>query len=181
MTGALVKWHLNDGTPITFQDVRPQAEAPDAEPEPLITPSPHEVAGHEARHAAAALLLGLPIIEARADWPDPFGVKAHVVGYVRYAEARADWNTPEMQRKSAVVTLVGDMSTDRDPQAAGYTETWPPAWPPTDKLGVDSDEAALAAYTKTARLDEAGWDSLCDEAHWLAAMPEFKSLATAIA
>jgi hypothetical protein len=178
MTGSeLVKWNMPDGTPVVFQDVRPGAKtAP--EPEPLIVPSSREVAGHEARHAAAALLLGFPVIEARADWPDPFGAKAHVVGYIRYDAGSVDWNTPATQRKSAVVTLVGDMSTNRNPKAAGFTGKWPPAWPPTDKLGADSDEARLAEYAKSAALDEAGWDELCDEARRLARMDEFKQLTS---
>jgi len=179
MTGALVRWqHPGDGTLISFQDVRPEAKTAALEPELLILPSRREVAGHEARHAAASLLLGIRVTEARADWPGVGGSKGHVVGYVRYGAL--DWNRPTSQRKSAVATLVGDMSKDRDPQAVGYTGQWPPAWPPTNKLGADSDEAVLAEYVKTAGLDEAGWKSLCDEARDLAAMDEFKQLAASI-
>ena len=141
MTGAIVRWHQADGTPVAFQDCRPEAKA--TEPEPLTLPSSREVAGHEARHAAAALLLGIPVVEVRADWPDPFGAQAHVVGYVRYA-ARSDRNTLKARRKSALVSLVGDMSTHRDPEAVGYTGQWPPTWPPINRLGTDSDEAVLA-------------------------------------
>lgn len=191
MTGSgLTRWaHPQTGEQITFRDCRPGVKATAAlEPEPpVLLPSQREVANHEARHAAAALMLGITVTEARADWPDFLDEdKAHVVGYVKCLPA-ATWTSADGRivatgrhrtaRKDAIVTLAGDMSDDRNTKAVGYTGEWPPAWPPTAKLGPDSDEARLAEYVRAAGLDEHGWQALCDEAKRLADMEEFQELA----
>ena len=80
------------------------------------------IAAHEARHAAAALLLGLDVKEVRADNPTP-----DVGGYVRLT---ADsWRRP---REHAIMTLASRWG---DPD-------WPPEHP--SKQGRTDDERQLA-------------------------------------
>src|SRR5215211_463138 len=115
----LIKWqHPVTGVPVTFQDCRPRPE-PDA---PAVFPfTVKDVAGHEARHAAAALLMGLGVREARADIPND-SAAGHVLFYV---DDRAD------VRDEMVATLVGPMGDE------SMEVPWPPAWP----LNPDSKDA----------------------------------------
>jgi HK97 family phage prohead protease len=113
------------------------------------------IAAHEAKHAAAAMVLDVDVFEARVDAPSP-GVGGHVV------HARAE------RRHDALISLAGRMGD------AG----WPPKWPPrTDRSG---DEYNLAEYVQAVGLDEAGWDRLCSDAKRLVRTPEFKGKAGVI-
>jgi hypothetical protein len=131
MTG-LTRWqHPVTGVPITFQDCRPQPE-PDP---PVVFPfTVEDVAGHEARHAAAGLLMGMRVIEARADWPE-----MKTLGYVQFAGAEAD------VRDVMVLALVGAMGDD------AMNGPWPPAWPldPDSKI---ADERSLAKHASQIAL-----------------------------
>jgi HK97 family phage prohead protease len=118
-------------------------------------------AHHEARHAAAGLLLGLPTKHARADYPST-GTKGSVTFTV-------DPSDGEQVRALAIATLVGYM--DR--------WNWPPSWP--QQSGRRDDESDLASLVSTLRLDERSWTDLCDEARGLAARSEFKRLVESIA
>jgi hypothetical protein len=85
------------------------------------------IAAHEARHLAAALLLGLEVKEARADQPTP-----EMGGYVelgRYSCLRP--------RESGIMTLAGRWGD--------------PGWPPDNpsKLGRTFDERNLAENVET--------------------------------
>jgi HK97 family phage prohead protease len=139
---------------VTFQDRRPAPPAP--EPPAALPFTVADVAGHEARHAAAALLMGMRVTEARADWPE-----AKTLGYVRFAGADV--------RDVMVCTLVGAMGDE------SMKTAWPPAWPlnPDSKIG---DERDLAKHAADIVLTEHGYNRLCDDARRLSTDPTFLKL-----
>ncbi len=114
------------------------------------------VAGHEARHCAAGVLLGLDVKEARADCPTP-----RTAGHVTTIGPMA---TP---REFGLMVLVGGLDNDDD---------WPPRWPP-DKSSELADERQLAEVVERLGLDKAGYLGLYEEALQLAASRRFRSLA----
>jgi Escherichia/Staphylococcus phage prohead protease len=125
---------------------------PDLDARDEIDPA---IAAHEARHAAAALLLGLEVREARADDPNP-----EMRGYVmlgRYSELRP--------RESAIMTLAGRWGD------AG----WPPKRP--SKLGSTFDERDLADEVETLGQGERGYELLVADTRHLVSTLEFKELA----
>jgi uncharacterized protein len=113
------------------------------------------IAAHEARHAAAAMVLDVEVLEARVDNPAPdrAGHVMHVAG---------------TGRQDALISLAGRMGDDG----------WPPAWPP--RTDCSTDEGHVAEYVKAAGLDEAGYTQLCADASRLVGTPEFKSKAGVI-
>ncbi len=112
------------------------------------------IAAHEARHAAAAMMLGLEATEARADNPSP-DAAGHVM-LAPYSELRP--------RESAVMTLAGRWG---DPG-------WPPESP--SKSGRTIDEQQLADDVETLGLGRHGYELLVADTKHLVATPEFKSL-----
>ena len=113
------------------------------------------VAAHEARHAAAAVLLGLEVVEARADNPTSDAAGHVMLG--RYSELRP--------RELAVMTLVGRWG---DPG-------WPPESP--SKKAPTLDERQLAGAIETLGLGQRGYELMVVDAEHLVGTPEFKSLA----
>jgi len=113
------------------------AEATDRKSRPVDP----EVAAHEARHAAIALMHGVPVTEARADYPS-----ADAAGHVLFA---ADTHP----RDKALISLAGEMGQPG----------WPPDWP--SRAGnAACDEYRLAEEVDELDLDRRGYDALCAEA-----------------
>jgi hypothetical protein len=113
------------------------------------------IAAHEARHAAAALLLGLDVKEARADNPNP-----EMGGYVelgRYTCLRP--------RESGIMTLAGRWGD--------------PGWPPENpsKSGRTFDERHLADDVESLGRGQVGYEDMVAETKRLVARADFKSLA----
>ena len=112
------------------------------------------IAAHEARHCAAALMLGLEVKEARADNPSP-----DMGGYVAL-----DHYSCLRPREDGVMTILGRWG---DPG-------WPPESP--SKAGPTRDERDLADDVESLGLGRRGYELMVADAKNLANDPEFKSL-----
>jgi HK97 family phage prohead protease len=129
------------------------------------------LAEHEAAHAAAALLLGLHVQEARA----PFHTLADLedgdpndaAGQVLLAGPDGD----DGRRKVAIVTIAGPLENSR----AG----WPPTWP-LSNTPTHGDEADLVEGVKALGLDRTGYADLVQDALKLASSRPFERLRLAI-
>ncbi len=123
-------------------------------------------AGHEARHAAASLLFGLPIVEASAI-PD-FAHRS--AGHVLYADfTDVSELSDEEAHDLAVVAIVGDLGE--------------PGWPPErrpSKTASTRDERQLAWLVERLGLSDAGWVALKGEGLALTARSDFRILEDAI-
>jgi HK97 family phage prohead protease len=117
-----------------------------------------EVAAHEARHAAVALMQGVRVTEARADCPS-----ADTAGHVLFS---ADTDP----REKALMILAGEMGQPG----------WPPDWP--SRSGPPRcDEHRLAGLVDELGLDRRGYGAQCGEAESLVASPGVDELASTIA
>ncbi len=116
-----------------------------------------DIAAHEARHAAAALALDVPLVEAAVN-PDGGG-------YVL-----PDWDLGDRDRirDHARMILAGRLGG----------RGWPPAWP--SKSATTRDERQAAVLADHLGLGQAGWDDLVAEAWALSDTSEFRRLETGI-
>jgi hypothetical protein len=115
-------------------------------------------AAHEARHASAALALGLPITKATAI-PDG-GCSGRV-------EVEVD---PGRLRDHALMILAGALGEPG----------WPPDRPPDAKWQTE-DAHQLKFLAERLGLDQRGWHKLVADAWNLAAEPAFERLELAVA
>jgi hypothetical protein len=134
----------------------------------MIFPPSRAIAFHEASHAAALLLAGMPPTAVRVDRPDE----------TTAGQVTLDWGDgidPDKAEAVLVAILLGGMEEG----FAGWRD-WP-VDPQRLPVGArrDAEQAArLAAYL---RLDEAGWLHAVWKAHRLGRRPDFRALAVAIA
>jgi hypothetical protein len=175
MTGsALVKWNMPDGTPVTFQDVRPGANTPEPDNSDtlavtfeIITKALAETPGHEGRHAAVGMLLDFKTVKAQAALPAEDGI----LGCVTFDYSGETWDRMRLA-EDAVVLLAGPIG-----DKAG-----PPAWPPRSDDGMAgySDEKALAEIVRRLDLNEKQYDGLVDIARTITRNPGIKRVADRI-
>lgn len=122
----------------------------------------------EARHAAAALLLGLPVREASAV-PD---IAAFELGHIRIdggIKYLADLD-PAKVHDLALTVLVGQLGGP----------DWPPDPLPSPRAPT-RDERQLARIVEHLDWDALDWRELVEEAYALAGDPEFQLLEHALA
>ena len=126
-------------------------------------------APHEARHVAAAILLGVPVVKATAI-PEFTPDGELDLGHVKLGPERWEY---EDVRNRALVTLAGEMG-DRD--------DWPPPHPshPSMKGKVPArahnDGAKLWAAIDALGMDELDYEVLVQEARDLVKRRDFKRL-----
>jgi hypothetical protein len=175
MAGPLVKWHMPDGTPVQFQDVRPEAKP--TKPDDIDTSAALEIIGkamaetpgHEGRHAAVAMLFDIPLVEARAGFPAEDGV----TGYIKFGHDEQPLDRMRLA-EHAVVILAGPIG-----EKAGA-----PAWPPRSDDGMASsysDEKALAHIVDRLNLTEAQYNGLVEITRTITSHSGIKRVADRIA
>jgi HK97 family phage prohead protease len=120
-----------------------------------------DTAAHEARHASAALLLGVDIVEA--------SVERDGSGHVTPSWENQSVADPDTARNLATLILCGRIGDDG----------WPPAYP--SKSAPTEDEQQLAVLAEHLNLDEGDCSRLVTEALQLSATSEFTRLEHAIA
>jgi hypothetical protein len=122
-----------------------------------------QVARHEAGHAVAAVLLGIPVLLI-----DVIG-DAKSLGFVRHAGERI--TGPDMARKRMVLTLCGPIES---------AESWDdvPSWPL--ETHRSTDERNLSVLADYLGLNGAGYRAVFLEALKLTLTDEYRRLYTAI-
>jgi hypothetical protein len=130
-------------------------------------------APHEARHVAAAMLLGVPVVKASA--VPEIGADGELdLGHVQLGPERWEY---EDVRKRALVALAGEMG-DRD--------DWPPPHPSHPSMrgktparpGNDGDR--LWKAIEALRMDELEYDLLVQEARDLVKRRDFRRLEVGV-
>ena len=130
-------------------------------------------APHEARHVAAAILLGVPVVKASAI-PE-IGADGELdLGHVQLGPEC--WESEDV-RKRALVTLAGEMG-DRD--------DWPPPHPSHPSMQgkvparAHNDGAKLWAAIDALGMDELGYELLVQEARDLVKRRDFRRLEVGV-
>jgi len=121
------------------------------------------IAAHEAGHACACVLLGVPVrlVDVAGD--------AKALGRVRHG--LEDIKTPDDARKRMLIVLCGQIEG-----ADHWHEV--PSWPLNPN--ASTDEYNLHALAEYLRLDERGYNKIAGEALALTLAPEYQMLHVAI-
>jgi hypothetical protein len=128
---------------------------------------------HEARHVAAALLLGVPVLEATAV-PEIRDDGEIDLGHVTFGPERPNYDDI---RNRALVTLAGPM---------GEHEDWPPPHPSHPSMQgkqparAGNDAARLWKAIELLGLDELQYELLVREAELLVKRRDFRQLEVGI-
>jgi HK97 family phage prohead protease len=125
---------------------------------------------HECGHAAAALLLGIPVESITAPYwrledvagGDPDDPAGKVVTPAIDAES-----DPDAARRYALTLLAGPLADDR--------ADWPPRWP-LSSVPTPGDETQLGRLVKALELDRAGYAQLVQDAFALTTLRDFERL-----
>jgi hypothetical protein len=130
-------------------------------------------APHEARHVAAAMLLGVPVVKASA-FPEITPAGELDLGHVQLGPERWEY---EDVRNRALVTLAGEMG-DRD--------DWPPPHPSHPSMQgkvparPENVGAKLWKAIDALGMDELDYEVLVQEARDLVKRRDFKRLETGV-
>jgi HK97 family phage prohead protease len=134
------------------------------------------LAAHEAGHAAAALLLNIPVIELAAPRRDFAALTTEpenpedAAGHVRHDLPDAALDEPATARAVAIASLAGPLADGK--RAPG----WPLSLAP-----VTPDEATLAQLVKQLGLDQDGYQQLLADARGLIESHAYARLHAALA
>jgi hypothetical protein len=121
------------------------------------------LAGHEARHAAVASLLGFNIKNLRADWPEPT-----VAGRVEFDHAGETWT--DLRLAELFITIAAGPMGEPG---------WPPSWPPSSS-NPDSDKYALARIAEIIHLDETKYNAITAVARKTVEEPAVRAAESAL-
>jgi hypothetical protein len=128
--------------------------------------TPEDVARHEAGHAVACILLGIPVAGARIEWgPDGWLTGGSTLTPGLFA----DGLDKERAHDIVVMVMCGPIMEGRDL----------PEWPPS-RVAHQLDERYMAIYSDYLGLTEASWHGLCGEAYHFTCTDEFCRLWEAV-
>ena len=124
------------------------------------------IAKHEAGHCAGLIMGGRVPKHVSCDWPEAGALGLTTLDFSE------DGVSPETAPSFVVSILLGPLAADQP--------RWPPRWP-LDQDANDRDARQLAILSSHMQLDEDDWDSLVEQARYIASGPVFKRIVSLIA